>query len=516
MGLPARTHDEEESVRRFLAEPSAYGLEDATVEHFETHGADVYLAGERAYKIKKPVHFDYMDFSTADKRRTALERELEINRINAPGLYIDVVPVTRTANGRLGLGGDGEAVDWVLRMNRFAQSDMLSAVNAAGGLTGDLAAALADTVAASHRKAPVLTDPDAAARTLRIVRQLQDVFVGEGPACSAEDAKRFRTLLDEHFAAAKKCLNLRGRRGRVRHCHGDLHLRNIVLVDGRPTLFDALEFDEELATTDVLYDLAFLLMDLDENGNRAAANTVFNRYIASGGETIDLLGLKAMPLFLACRAAIRAMVELTRAEQSGGPAGDAAVYFRSALGYLSPPAPRLVAIGGLSGTGKSTLARALAPHLGGCPGAVVLRSDVERKALYGVAETEKLGEAAYDPAITAEVYSRLAHKAGIVLKSGHGVICDAVYSTAGERRQIERTAERAGAAFHGYWLHADADTMRERVANRRGDASDATVEVVDRQISRGTGPVAWTPVEAGGSEGRALAAVMADLGLQKT
>ena len=288
-------------------------------------------------------------------------------------------------------------------------------------------------------------------------------------------------------------LSLRERAGRVARCHGDLHLGNIVLLDGEPLLFDAIEFDPRIATGDVLYDLAFLLMDLIERGLTPAANIVLNRYLNETRRAEDLDALAALPLFLSLRAAIRAKVAAERRTQTGERAAteqSARDYFALAGKLLAPPPPMLVAVGGLSGSGKSLLARALAADIAPVPGAVVLRSDVERKALFGIAETGRLPETAYSRDVTAQVYAALAGKARRVIAAGHSAIVDAVFADAGERTAIAQAA--AGAAFHGLFLTADLATRLARVGGRRGDASDADAAVAREQERYDLGAMQWT------------------------
>src|SRR5690606_10944897 len=224
---------------------------------------------------------------------------------------------------------------------------------------------------------------------------------------------------------------------------------------------------------------------------------------------LDLYGLAAMPLFLACRAGVRAMVAMDRAGQTTGAQAavlEAQRYCAQALDLLVDRKPRLIAVGGLSGTGKSTLAAGLAPLIGGPPGAVHLRSDLERKAMFGALETDRLGPEAYTNQASVRVYDLLRQKARIVLVAGSSVIVDAVFSTAAERHDIEAAARSADVDFTGLWLNADAATLIARVDARRGDASDATAEVVRGQIDRGTGPVRWRPIDAGGSPSATLEA----------
>jgi uncharacterized protein len=489
-------------VAAFLSQPDTFG--GTPVERIETHAALVFLSGDRAVKIKKPVDLGYLDFSTLDKRRRALARELELNRPNAPEIYLDLVPVVRAPGGKLSLGGEGEPVEWALVMRRFDQDRLLDRIAAQGPLDADLANALADAVLAAHRKAPV-ADIDQVAAMTRLVGQLSDDLE------RLSQPAGFRAGAGQALERARGPLAARGPGGFVRRCHGDLHLGNIVVIDGRPVLFDALEFDEQMATIDVLYDLAFLLMDLVQRDQRPAAACVLNRYLqgAPGNEP----GLAALPLFLGLRAGVRAMVIAERAAQSGEDDPRIAEYLSAALDDFSPPPPRLVAVGGFSGTGKTTLAAALAHRLGANPGAVHLRSDVERKALFGVSETTRLAPEHYGADVTARVYRRMCQRARAALQAGHSVVADAVFARADERQAFEEVARQAGAAFTGIWLSAPRDQLARRVEARRNDASDATAAVVEMQLERGAGTVTWETVDASGGPAQVAAAARALLGL---
>jgi predicted kinase len=287
----------------------------------------------------------------------------------------------------------------------------------------------------------------------------------------------------------------------VRRCHGDLHLNNIVALDNSPVLFDALEFDEKLATIDILYDLAFLLMDLDSRGLKATVNRVFNRYVVLSNDPACISGIATLPLFLSCRAAIRAMVAITRyrGKADSQTLQEINRYFELAGSYLRKQAPRLICVGGLSGSGKTTVARSLAPHADTAPGALHLRSDVERKLMFGVAETKRLGPAAYSRDVSKRVYQRLVRKAKLALLAGNSVVVDAVFSEFFTREQMEQLGARLGVRFDGIWLTAGEDRLVERVANRRGDASDATVEVVRQQLEKQSEIHGWHLVNSEGS-----------------
>jgi hypothetical protein len=302
----------------------------------------------------------------------------------------------------------------------------------------------------------------------------------------------------------------RGRKGLVRRIHGDLHLGNIVLLEGRPVLFDAIEFSPLIASGDVLYDLAFLLMDLIERGLRPAANVVLNRYLLATGRAEDFDGLATLPFYLSMRAAIRAKVTAARLRSSTADKKDdiakvARKYVDLARELIEPPPPLLIAVGGLSGTGKSALARALAPRLGAAPGAVVLRSDVERKALFGKDEQDGLPAHAYAPDVTARVYATIADKARRTAAAGHCAIVDGVFAKPQERMVMERSARALGVPFHGLFLEADLATRVARVGGRSGDASDADAAVARAQESYDLGALDWARVDASGNPEETLA-----------
>ncbi len=282
----------------------------------------------------------------------------------------------------------------------------------------------------------------------------------------------------------------------MRRCHGDLHLGNIVPLDGEPVLFDAIEFDPAFATIDVFYDLAFLLMDMTERGLTPQANIVFNRYLTQTRRDSDLDALAALPLFLSLRAAIRAKVAAARRDDSPNVAQGARDYFALAGKVLLPPAPTLVAIGGLSGTGKSLLARQIAADLLPAPGAVWLRSDVERKALFGVAETDKLPQAAYTREVTARVYASLTAKARRVIAAGHAAIVDAVFADRHERAEIEQAAD--GAAVGGLFVVAELSVRSARDGARKNDASDADAAIAKVQEQYDLAAMTWHRVDASG------------------
>jgi aminoglycoside phosphotransferase family enzyme/predicted kinase len=493
----------QQEVIAFLSIPDAYGLPaDAAIERVETHISLVWLAGRRAYKLKRAVVYDYVDFSTLDARRRACEAEVRLNRRSAPSLYLGVRPVTRGANGRLSLGGAGEPVEWLVEMVRFDQSLLFDRLATHHQLPIELMGPLADAIGQFHANAERRTDHGGRDGMSWVVEGNAGAFVQllTDPnriiaECLTETTRR---EVERHASR----LNDRRRSGFVRECHGDLHLRNICLIDGVPTLFDSVEFNDEISCVDVWYDVAFLLMDLWRRDLCAHANAVFNRYLT---KSADIGGLALLPLFLSCRAAIRAKTSATAAavRTSSRPADELRIatteYLTLAAGMLHRPPVRLIAIGGLSGTGKSELARNLAPGIGAAPGGVILQSDAIRKERLGVDSVARLSMDAYAPDVTTAVYRTLAERAVAVLNAGYSVIADATYMDPHERTAIAAAAAEAGVPFTGIWLDAPSDVLSDRVATRAAtatDVSDATVAVLKRQLTSDPGPLNWYRIDA--------------------
>ncbi len=507
----------QEAVFRFLADPRTHGL-TRPIERVDTAGAVVFLAGPDVYKVKRQVRFPFMDFSTLDKRREACEAEIAVNRDNAPSVYLEALPIVRRG-GSLAIGGAGEVVEWVAHLRRFDENDTLDRIAERGGVTDAIIDRLALAIRRSHARAP-LRDGTRAARELETYIEQNDAAFAQWPDLfPPANARRLTQESRLSFAIARPALLARGSAGNVRRCHGDLHLRNIVLIGGEPTLFDAVEFSDEIASGDVLYDLAFLLMDLEERGLRAAANRLFNRYL--GPEPPQAMaGLAALPLFLSLRAAIRAKVEAADAERLDGEKRTrtrslARDYFDRAGSFLRYAPPRLIAIGGLSGAGKSALAGALAPRIGRAPGALWLRSDVERKAMFRVEETEHLPEAAYSSEVSHEVYGRLDDKARRALRAGHSVVLDATFASASDRAAAVRAAVETGVAFDGLFLEAPLEIRLARITARRADASDADAKVARDQRADQIRERGWSPIDASQDLEETAATTATRLGLAR-
>ena len=494
---PASTQDE---VLVFLARGT---------KRIDTHASIVFLAANRVLKVKRAVKLPFLDYSTLEKRKRACEEELAVNAGNAPDIYRRVVAITREADG-LALDGKGPPVEWAVEMARFDETRALDCLAAAHAIPANAADELAETLRASHARAPVADGAQWLASIGPIIDRNTARFCRQ-PELQAGDADRLHELSRRRLRDLLPLLQRRAAAGLVRRCHGDAHLANIVMIDGKPVLFDAIEFDPVIATTDLLYDLAFPVMDFLHFGEAGAANRLFNSYLQSGwrehGDALELL-----PLFLSIRAAIRALVSFTRHDlRPGDPScvTDAKAYFTLALELIAPCKPSLLAIGGRSGTGKSLLARAIAGEVKPPPGAVLLRSDVIRKQLAGVDALTRLPASSYTSESSDRVYGEMFDRARKVLDQGHSAILDAAFLTETERGTSAAIAGAAGVGFRGIFLTAAPEIRMQRIGRRRDDASDATEEVARRQEEIDVGRMDWWLVDASGTPDETLARALA-------
>jgi aminoglycoside phosphotransferase family enzyme/predicted kinase len=455
-------------------------------EVIETSISWLFLLGGRVLKFKKAVDFGFVDFTTLERRLWAARRELDFNRLTAPGLYRRLVTIGRTPSGEVAERPQDEALDIAVEMTRFDQEAILARRLP---LDGDFAESLGRRIGEIHlAAAPGLSGGGSAgldyvmrSNAGQLARhpgglKRDDVVALE--AASAGAWERVRDLLDERLAG-----------GFCRACHGDLHTQNIVLIHGEPVLFDCIEFSDRLREIDVLYDIAFLLMDLAFRRSLEAANRAFNGWLDATARGLDgsmWRGLAALPLFQAVRATVRAHVSAREGRDEA-----AVAYLAAAARWLQPQGASLLAVGGLSGAGKTSHARRVAPTLGPAPGAVILRSDEIRKRLMGRSAHDRLPAEAYQPGISDEVYATLERTAADCLAAGRTVIADAVFLSADSRRRIERIATEAGAPFAGIWLEGRPDILRQRLAVRRGDASDADAAVLERQLAQDPGEITW-------------------------
>jgi len=485
----ARLAEHDRLVEALLHQPAALDTPPAERTHLHTAISSLIIAGTGVIKLRKPLQLDFLDFSTPELRRVDCEEELRLNRRTAPQVYLDVQPVTGTLDAPR-LGGDpAQAIDWALHMQRFDDSLRLDRLADQGRITPALVDALAQAVARFH--AALSPSPPDFGRPQVVRHWAIDNFdtLDAGPAASTHGARlrALRAWTDSEFDRVAPLLAVRSAAGWVRECHGDLHLGNIVLIGGQPVLFDCLEFNPALRHIDVMADLAFLFMDLHRHGLGPLAWRAANAYAEHSG---DHAGMACLRFFAVYRAMVRAKVALLRAEQHDAQAW--AAFERDLALAEALAAPRtgpqhLVATSGVSGSGKSTVAQMLVESLG----AIRIRSDVERKRLFGLAATARpdLTQAAqlYGSAATRRTYARLDALAGTLLDAGLHTIVDAAFLRRDERERLRAVAAAHGARFTLIECHAPDEVLRERVRRRLrtdNDASDADLSVLAMQLQR--------------------------------
>jgi uncharacterized protein len=493
-----RSGQDQEAVLAFLEK------HEPNCKRIDTHASIVFLGRDRALKIKRAVRLPFLDYSTLEKRRQACEEELIVNRRFAPQLYRRVLPITQ-ASGGLEIGGAGSPIEWAVEMSRFDDSKTFDHLARSGGMTPELAEALASTLREAHQRAPGADGSSWLASVSGIIERNTQVFLNEAEL-PREAVQRLDALSHHKLEECRALLQERGSKGLIRRCHGDAHLGNLVLIDRKPVLFDAIEFDPVIATTDILYDLAFPVMDLCHFGLTACANRLFNGYLQASWKE-NKAGLSLLPLFLSMRAAIRSDVLFTKRRLTSDhdpDVTDARAYFDLALELIEPARPSLIAIGGKSGTGKSVLARKLAPLLPPLPGAILLRSDVIRKELFGAEPLAPLPQAAYNPETTTRVYQALIERSRGILDQGFSVVVDAAFLKESERNELSLAAGALDVNFRSVFLTAKLDVRLDRIRSRKNDASDATAEIAAGQDDYDIGQLNWQTIDASGSPEQTL------------
>jgi aminoglycoside phosphotransferase family enzyme/predicted kinase len=479
--------EEHEALVRGLLKPSAYAHPVRDVERIDTHISTILLAGNAAYKIKKPVDLGFLDFSSLEKRRRCCLEELRLNRRTAPGLYLDVVPIVATPGGpRVGVAA-GVPIEYAVRMHRFDPDCTLDHLATRGQLTSALVDRLAAVVARLHADAAIAPPGVGASGA---ARRLADASIGATRDWiqSASDRARLDALAawsTAEWGVRAAQMEARAAAGFVRECHGDLHLGNVVLLDGAPVPFDGIEFSDELRFIDLICDVAFTFMDLMDHGVAHLAWRFVNLYLERTG---DYEGLAVLRYYAVYRALVRAEVALIRVRQ---PQVRRQVRLREHATFehylalaerLSRPGARaLVVMTGLSGSGKSTVALELAQWLGGAR----VRSDVERKRLSGDAPPDRAGRGLYTAEATARTYDRMAAAARAALLAGFPAVVDGAFLKRAARDRFRALARELDARFTLVSCEAPADVLRDRVAARHRagrDASEADVDVLERQI----------------------------------
>ena len=472
-----------------LQDPALYDHPVREFQILETHISQVILTGDYAYKIKKPMDFGFLDFSSLEQRRHFCDEEVRLNRRLAAPLYLDVIPITGTPESPR-LNGSGEPFEYAIRMRQFRQDQLFDGLQERGELTPALLGELAEQAARFHDQLPQIDEDKPLGTPEAVFAAMQENFDQIRPLLNGEPG-----LMDQldalegwmrcTFERQQDLIARRRAEGFVRECHGDLHLANITVYEGQVTVFDCIEFSEPFRWIDVINDLAFLLMDLESRREFALASHTLNTYLEWRG---DFDGLALLPLYKAYRAMVRAKIALfTRGNEGLSETDKQGLlqkyrdYANLAEHYTAIPNPYLLATTGLSASGKSTVSHALACELG----LVRLRSDVERKRMAGLGPLDSsrsgVGENLYTEAANRKTYHRLADLSKQLLQAGFGVIVDAACLRENERELLDTVAENLGMPFALIHCEAPEETRRQWIRARKGDASEASEELLEQQ-----------------------------------
>jgi len=484
-----------------LRDPRCYSALDfppgverpARLELLETHISCILLAGVHAYKVKKPVNLGFLDFTTLEARRFYCGEEVRLNRRTAPTLYLDVVPIAGTPSRPLP-GALGPVIDYAVRMRRFPQHALLDQMARDRQLAPECLEKLGAVVAAFHLALPPAAPESRYASAEQVlsaaVQNFDQVEVLAYPRNAVATLQGLRAWTSSEHASLAKVFDDRKADGFVRECHGDLHLRNIVMLGGEPVPFDCLEFNADFRWIDVMNEIAFLVMDLEEHGYPGLAFRFLNRYLET---TADYAGLRVLRFYVAYRAMVRAKIACIRGAQPGiepqarvNAESDFSRYLEVAEKAAAGGRGGIVLMHGPSGSGKSTMARQLAEALG----AIHLRSDVERKRMHGLGAGARTqsdpGAGIYGPTATERTYARLAGMAKDAVGGGYPVIVDATCLAADQRAPFRRLAQDTGVPLAIVSCNAPEAVLRERVARREAqgdDASEAGLAVLERQLA---------------------------------
>ncbi len=469
-----------------MLECDVYNHSVQHIELIETHISWVILTGEFAYKIKKPVDFGFLDFSTLGKRHSFCQQELELNRRMATGIYLEVVPITKI-EGKLVISGGGKPVEYAVKMRQFPQSCQFDNMLLAGELTTGHMDALARMLANFHLTTRRIED----CGSIDLVCQpVEENFIQINQHLGSVQYPNVLNELQQwsksSFVALKPVFEERARDGFVRECHGDLHLRNLVWLNETPVAFDCIEFNAGLSRIDVISDMAFLLMDLHSRQQKILASRFLNCYLEVSG---DYAGLSVLPFYLCYRAMVRAKVDALRLEQETLSEEETeqsriefAAYLELAASYRRQATPTLIIMRGVSASGKSTVSQQLLEALG----AIRVRSDVERKRLFNIdphdsAATE-IESGIYSKEATGQTYSRLAELASGIIRDGFSVIVDAAFPQYAQRTVFQSLARGPGIPFVILDIWAPEDVLRQRIISRKREVSDADITVLEDQL----------------------------------
>jgi len=455
------------------------------IEVVQTHVSTVFLTGEYAYKLKKPVNFGFLDYSSLDKRKHFLEEELRMNKDISPSLYLEILPISQTEEN-FSLNDDQETVEFTLKMQQFPQENLFINMFESGKLTADDMVKLGKIVAEFHQNKTITNDYIKSFGTIEkinesITQNYEQTAKYIGLAQTQQHYEETKAFTDDFLNNNQELFQERQNQGKIRECHGDLHLKNICLLDDKIQLFDRIEFNEPFRFVDVMYDIAFAVMDLDARGKQDFGNIFLNTYVETTG---DWEGLQVLPLYLSRQAYVRAKVTSFLLDDPAVPQKEkdeaqksASDYYQLAWKYTQRKESKLILMSGLSGSGKSTTARNLAQEIN----AIHLRSDAVRKHLAGISLAEKGDQSIYSSEMTIKTYERLLELAKMLIKHGFNVILDAKYDRLNLRQPVLEFAQSNNINFEINYCTAPMEILCDRLEQRKGDISDATVNLLQQQ-----------------------------------
>lgn len=472
------------------------------IELIETHISWVILTGDFAYKIKKSVNYGFLDFSTLQKRHDLCKQELELNRRLAPSIYLDVVPITGARDEVIissSVTDSTNVIEYAVKMAQFPQSAQLDNMLTAGKLKTKHIDAIAHMIAEFHQTIKVSDDSMNYGDKDAVYQPVEENFTQINENLdTAPYADKLNTLsqwCSNEFSTLKTIFEKRKNDGFIRECHGDMHLRNLIWLNDKPVAFDCIEFNSKLRWIDVISEVAFLVMDLQDRKQQILANHFLNTYLELTG---DYDGLSVLPFYLCYRALVRAKVNVLRLKQKDLSSKERELattefesYLELAVTYTQQPVPKLIIMRGLSASGKSTVSQQLLD----AAGAIRIRSDVERKRLFKIAPTnnmsEKVDNGIYSPDASQRTYKKLLELTSMIIKSGYSVIVDAAFLKQEQREPFQKLAEQLKTPYIIIEIAAPTEILRQRIAQRKNDVSDADLAVLEHQLSN------WQPLQAG-------------------
>ena len=484
-----------------MLKPEVYDHPVNDIQLIETHISWVILTGSYAYKIKKPVDFGFLDFSTLEKRLDCCRQELRLNRRLAPAIYIDVVAITGTFDKPV-ISGDGAPLEYAVKMTQFPQSAQLDNMLHAGELKPHHMDSIAYMVSGFHQSIEIADNSVVYGDATTVNHPVKENFaqIKEHMDVSnyADTLNSLENWSRDEFIKLESMLTQRKADGYIRECHGDMHLRNMLWMNDRPMAFDCIEFNPALRWIDVISEVAFLVMDLQDRQQQQLANRFLNSYLEDTG---DYAGLAVLPYYLTYRALVRAKVSALRLEQKTLPAEEQTQaltefesYLELASSYIQPSLPRLIIMRGLSASGKSTVSQQLLE----ATDSIRIRSDVERKRLFDVptepavpagSGDNKINAGIYSKQASVQTYNKLLELASLIVSAGYNVIVDAAFLKYEQRKPFQQLADTLSVPYVIIETVAEADILRDRIIKRKNDVSDADLEVLEHQLQN------WQPLQ---------------------